>query len=376
MSSPSFQVQPTITVPLADTAVNPVVPPGQTGTPPPPLGPLAAFTGVFVNKPGTVGFNEIFRPQNPITPTPLPIPVPGSNNILEVNLTMETLQFSAPLGSVPNRAEASPPTLAPQPDIFLNGVDYLQQINDVTNPLTPVGIHNEPGQWVHVPALNNPLEVESVFRQASIPHGVTLCAPGTFSTAAGPPVIPPVNLGDATPPSGITPFVVGTGPGTDTPAQLVRFASQTVTATGTARLPQTLPPQITQQVLDDPNTLLRQALANQQIISTTTIFIATEADFVLGPFPFFGGGLSQIDFLFGSAAAAADTDTDTTDENAFVDSMRAAFYIETVLAKNGRDTYTQIQYTQQIRLEFAGLYWPHVSVNTLVPQSFPPGQLI
>ena len=30
--------------------------------------------------------------------------------------------------------------------------------------------------------------------------------------------------------------------------------------------------------------------------------------------------------------------------------------------------FTQIQYTQTVLLNFAGLTWPHVSVNTLVPE--------
>ena len=30
-------------------------------------------------------------------------------------------------------------------------------------------------------------------------------------------------------------------------------------------------------------------------------------------------------------------------------------------------TFTQIQYTQNVTLNFKGLSWPHVSVNTLVP---------
>jgi hypothetical protein len=29
--------------------------------------------------------------------------------------------------------------------------------------------------------------------------------------------------------------------------------------------------------------------------------------------------------------------------------------------------FTQIQYSQTVLLNFAGLTWPHVSVNTLVP---------
>lgn len=89
-----------------------VVPP-----PPPPLGPLAAFVG---NWHGT-GINTIFRPDNTETPSSetLPHPLPPSDNVLELNLTSETLSFSASLGHVPNRGRV-------QGDIFLNGVPYLQ----------------------------------------------------------------------------------------------------------------------------------------------------------------------------------------------------------------------------------------------------------
>src|ERR1700691_6111771 len=66
---------------------------------PAPLGDIIGFTnqtdptkGIkFAGK----GFNTIFRPQNAASPTPLPHPVPTSDNILELNLTAETLTFSA-----------------------------------------------------------------------------------------------------------------------------------------------------------------------------------------------------------------------------------------------------------------------------------------
>jgi hypothetical protein len=48
------------------------------------------------------------------------LPVPVSDNILELNLTSESLSFSPSLGAVPNRGSN------PQGDIFLNGVPYLQ----------------------------------------------------------------------------------------------------------------------------------------------------------------------------------------------------------------------------------------------------------
>jgi hypothetical protein len=81
-------------------------------SPPPPLGPLAAFVGDWVGN----GFNTIFRPDSAATPTPLPNPVPPPppprDNILELNLTSESLSFSPSLGSVPNRGTAT------QSDIF------------------------------------------------------------------------------------------------------------------------------------------------------------------------------------------------------------------------------------------------------------------
>jgi hypothetical protein len=71
----------------------------------PALGPLKAFTGR--------GFNTIFRSQSSATPTELPTPQPDSDNILELNLTIESLSFQDPLGAVPNRGEV-------EGDIFLN----------------------------------------------------------------------------------------------------------------------------------------------------------------------------------------------------------------------------------------------------------------
>lgn len=86
--------------------------------PSPDLGPLAAFVGTWKGS----GFNTIFRPDNPLSPTPLQNPVlppgPVSDNILELNLTSESLAFSPSLGSVPNRGTDL------QKDIFLNGA-YL-----------------------------------------------------------------------------------------------------------------------------------------------------------------------------------------------------------------------------------------------------------
>jgi hypothetical protein len=351
--------------------------------PPPPLGPLTAFVGDWVGN----GFNTIFRPDSTATPTklpnPIPPPPPPRDNVLELNLTSERLTFSKSLGSVPNRGTAT------QADAFLNGVPYLQVINDITTPGESVGIHVEPGIWIHVPATTIPALGESITRMASIPHGTTIEAQGTFLTIAGPPPIAPVD---------ITPFKTGSNP----PVKIT-FASQTAANANTPRIPQDLSSfitagTITQALLNNPNSLLESHISTQKITSTTAIIIST------GPPPPpqllpFGGGVDNIAFLLGQAAATA--------SNAQALQMFAIFWIETVQEeilvppyKVGEPPFaikakpsvpgqrvptfsvtpphdlkaefkltvqfTQIQYTQTVLLNFAGLTWPHVSVNTLV----------
>lgn len=351
------------------------VPPPQ---PPPPLGPLAAFVGDWVGN----GFNTIFRPNSSTTPTPLPNPLPPGDNILELNLTSETLSFSRSLGSVPNRGTT------PQGDIFLNGIPYLQVINDVTIHGERVGIHFEPGMWVHVPSTTvPPIAQETVTRMASIPHGTTINAQGVIATVAGPPTINPVD---------ITPFQ------TAPPHNKIKFPSQTAANPNTPRIPQDLSSfiaagTITQPLLDDPNSLLRAHISKQKIIKTIVLDISTAPP---PPPPLFGGGADNIAFLLGDAGV--------TVPNAQAAQMTAVFWIETVEEKilvppmhvggppfavkakasvPGQrvptfsvtapfDTdmpreltvhFTQIQYTQTVNLNFKGLTWPHVSVNTLVP---------
>ena len=150
-------------------------------------------------------------------------------------------------------------------------------------------------------------------------------------------------------------------------------------------------------MLTDPNTLLRNHIASQDITSTTVIYIAT------GPAaPLFGGGTDNIAFLLGNPAASS--------PNAQTLKMEATFWIETVeftievpVFEPGQPPLiipaqtgdagqpvtefqvnppipikaprsitvraTQIQYSQQVFLNFNTLTWPHVSVATLVPGS-------
>ena len=343
----------------------------------PPLGILDAFSGTFIGS----GFNTIFRPQNPATPTPLPIPAPSSNNILELNLTSETLSFSDSLGDVPNRGSV-------MGDVHLNGVPYLQTVSDVTDPKNPIGIHFEPGLWLAVPSTTVPTEVATLVRMASIPHGTTIEAQGADPGPVpipGRPVIPAVD---------ITPFTI-------IAHAFIRFPSQTAGTPDTPRIPQDLTPfivagSITQGRLDDPNSLLRDHIAAQNIESTTTITVDTKP-----AAPIFGGGTDNIAFLMGDAAAIA--------PNADAVEMTATFWVETVQetihvppTKAGHTvivhgapgipgqkvpsfavtsatdvvaktpvsvTWTQIQYSQVVNLNFQALTWPHASVATLVPKN-------
>lgn len=342
-------------------------------TPPPSLGPLADFVGKWVGN----GFNTIFRPDSGVTPTPLPTPA-GGDNVLELNLTEESLTFSPSLGTVPNRGSGD------QSDIFLNGVPYLQAVSDVTNG-QPVGIHVEPGLWVAVPVTTDPAEGQTVARMASIPHGTTIEAQGTSTTVNGAPNIPPVD---------ITPFITGN------PGQLIPFPSQTAANQGTPRIPQDLTSfiaagTITQAMLTDPNTLLRNHISGQRIVSTIVISIDTNA-----VAPITGGGTDNIAFLQGGPPSGR--------PNAQSLEMKATFWIETVehtiiipvfqpgqtplvlkpeATVPGQPVPTfivrppvpirvprpitfktkQIQYSQVVFLNFNGLTWPHVSVATLVP---------
>ncbi|KAJ4315880.1 hypothetical protein N0V84_008149 [Fusarium piperis] len=134
---------------------------------------LEHFTGTYRG----FGFNTIFRPNSKITPTSLPEVSTDDNddNVLQLNLTSETMTFGNALGNVPNRG------LGEQADIMLNGVPYTQTIldampSDVISPCKkPPVIHFEPGLWMRVPESATMPDLNASFtRMASIPHGTTI----------------------------------------------------------------------------------------------------------------------------------------------------------------------------------------------------------
>lgn len=342
--------------------------------------------------------NTIFRPNSgppplgtgfprPVSPVPPTFP---SDNVLELNLTTDHITFSSrSLGRVPNRGFGS------QNDICLNGVSYVQHVNDVTNMKTglgnkpkPTGIHFETGLWMNVPATDvNPVLNESLARMASIPHGTTINAQCLFptSTHKGAPKIQAASL---------KPFAEGDV------HQKVPLHSLHADKKDTPRFPQDLTKfiaagTINQAILDDPNTVLRTAIEGLDISESISFAVSTEP-----AAPEFGGGTANIAFLNGTPGG--------TNPNAFVNGMKAHFWIETVqwpleipvykpgqpplkiAPKNARPglptplfhvsppyeiteprTITVpaqlIQYSQVVLMSFDGITWPHVSVSTLAP---------
>ena len=255
----------------------------------------------------------------------------------------------------------------------------------------------------HVPSSTDPVLQATLVRMASIPHGTTInaqCVSPTTKITGKPDFTAAFNI------VSIQPFPIGTKQGPTNPVP--PFPSQTASDPQTFRLPQDLSRfiaegTITQAIIDNPNSVLGEAIATQNIKDFTVFRVSTLPDGQ--PKPVAGGGTASIDFLAGDNAA------DGPNANAI--SMNATFWIETVVEElhvppfppgrpqamevhptstssgTPRPTFllhpppnfhvtgprtitaewTQIQYSQVVLLNFGGLSWPHVSVATLVPAS-------
>jgi hypothetical protein len=280
--------------------------------PPPPedtdLGALAQLPGTWK---GT-GFNAIWRPSS-VT----------QDRFLELNVTNETLELQRIPGNIPNRGLL-------QSDMFMTGVRYLQQISDAN---LDAGLHIEPGLWLSVPQTTDPAVQASVARLASIPHGTTVVAQGFAFTVAGPPVIGPVNL---------NPFPIGN------PAGAFTFPEQDLTVTTAFRTPANGLVGVTQAMIDNPNSVIASQAAAQTITSTVVLQVTTTNT------PILGGGTANTAFLAGGSDGP----------NADAALVTSTFWIETVQGSNE----PQLQYTQNVLLNFNGLSWPHVTVATLTKQ--------
>ncbi len=275
-----------------------------------PLGLLAGLAGKWTGQ----GFNVIWRAHNPAN---------RQDRFLELNVTSEQLNFGPALKNIPNRGLL-------QPDISLVGLNYLQQISDAN---TNTKQHFEPGVWVTVPETSEPQEPRTVARLASIPHGATILVQGTAHTSAGAPSIPDVD---------ITPFPIGH------PANRLRFPEQSLSIPSQFRTSGAGLTGITQQMVENPNSVLR-AGPSPQITTTTTLHVSSHD----ASLP--GGGTANIAFLEGG----------TGGPNAAVARVTATFWLETLQA----DTQPRrLQYSQLVLLNFQHLSWPHVTVATLHKQ--------
>ena len=289
-----------------------------------PFGPLEGLIGDWV---GT-GFNAIWRPH-----FDAPGAAPLGDHFLMLNMTREHLSVKAVSTAVPNRGLS-------EPDITLTALQYVQQITDANFP-PPLGggaMHFEPGLWLLVPATADTANEITVNRLASIPHGATILAVGTAETIEG-----PLPIGATS----ITPFSVGH------PSQTSTFPEQALGGTLATRN-DPLPGEITQALLDDPNSLLTSLNADSiaagfTLVSAVQLTVATPGA-ETPPQPA-GGGVSGIPFLSPTSAAS-------------VGGVSATFWIETWKAPDNTQGLI-LQYSQTVLLNFNDFSWPHVTVGSL-----------
>jgi hypothetical protein len=272
------------------------------------LGPLKDLPGFWE---GT-GFSLIARPD---------FSAGNKNGIyLELNALRETIEFTTIGSPVLNRGSL-------QGDISIYGLTYLHR---VTDGLTGGALHIENGMWLTIPATTEPKAEASIARLATIPHGNAVCTVGFVQDVVpdGLPTIPPANT---------TPFPVGgqpPAPGAKNPFEEFDLS----VPTDFRSTP--LPPFVTQAIIDDPNTLLRQALAGQTLTHITRLITSTPA----------AGGIGNIPFIT---------------RNADTLSLESVFAIETVRQADGTE-FLQLQYSQTALLNFRGHSFPHVTVGTLI----------
>jgi hypothetical protein len=421
------------------------------------LGPLAFLVGSWRGP----GFNAIWRPDNPQS-QPVTVPLDQTRRFLELNLTNDSFNFQVIPGVVPNRglnpqtdlslyglhylqrtSDADP---APSPKVLPPGYS------------TTAGqaLHIEPGLFMNVPASKQPSVGDTplvnectIVRMGSIPHGATVLMqgrnPGTkptlgkpnippltpFSTPGnvypglspmpfpGPYTGPPPLLGPNPPGVGIQPIELADAAGPPpvkageqhVVPEININADVLVPPPPAPALPAGSPlsyqssgpfPDSFQGFIDDPNSVLREAIAGQDILGFIAINLTTDS-LSLDGLPTLGVGslyetVSNIPFL-GVATRTPPPPLPTPPAtvamaanpvpNAFVYSASATFWIEWVRDPGEppirlhsgpgqpegpitdlepfweHATHLQLQYSQLVILIFNNVLWPHVTVATM-----------
>jgi hypothetical protein len=366
------------------------------------LGPLAPLVGSWRGP----GFNAIWRPDNSQPPEDSAI-----HRFLELNLTTDSFNFEVIPGAVPNRGFDT------QADLQLYGVHYLQRTSDADlPPFSTAGqaLHIEPGLFMNVPGSAATNNQATIVRMGSIPHGTTVLMQGPNPGAEptpGPPTFPVLRPFAGFP--GVQPMttvnglgiqpisIAPTAPATATTPAVVYGEEHVVPENQDTAADAAFPasqsngpfPAAFQGFVNDPNSVLREAIAGQDILGFIEINLTA---------PGVGKGVENIPFLgvpnLDYSATTADsnpanaTDTDpavlTTTPNAFVYSAQATFWIEWVRIPfpvaavgpvqpepspvvklvepfYGTPTFLQLQYSQLVILVFNNVLWPHVTVATM-----------
>jgi len=244
---------------------------------------------------------------------------------LELNQLRENIEFTTIGSPVYNRGSE-------QGDIAIYGVTYLHR---VTDGVTGEALHIETGMWLNIPATTVPKANASIARLGTIPHGNAFCTVGFVQQAEYTriPEIPPAN---------VIPFPIDGKPplpGSSNP--LEEYNLQIPTAMRSSPLP----PDITQDIVNDPNQLLRDKLAMQvneqgKVLNWITRLITNTAD---------NRSIGNIPFIT--------TNADTLQ-------LESVFAIESVSDANG-DEFMQLQYSQTALINFGGRSYPHITVGTL-----------
>jgi hypothetical protein len=277
------------------------------------LGPLADLAGTWI---GTQGWELIAVPSGD------PGGQEGFTFIARPYVEVITFQTtgSAP---VPNRG-------GPAGEMFIYGVVYEIRICDL---VTNEPLHLETGMFLNLSDVQGGTAPENpIARSATIPHGDSVLALGTWSDEAGPPAITPRSAvpepGKAAPLGYTDPWQA------EIPSPCTPGA--------------TFNPAVPTQVLTD-------ALVGLNIVKTTTLSLSTDN----------GGGILNIPFV---------------DSNANASKFECVFWIETIEATppgGGQPQQVQqLQYFQQTNIEFLPQFgnpsqlimWPHVNVNTMRKQ--------